>query len=63
MEVLNILEVIIGVIIGLSIFELFMFILNIFMEEKQNLEKEYDQYHEYVNSNTVAKATDPNKED
>ena len=63
MEVLNILEVTIGVIIGLSIFELCMFILNIFKEEKQNLDKEYDQYKEYINSTTVAKATDLNKED
>lgn len=63
MEVVSILEVIIGVIIGLSIFEICTFLLSVIMEEKQNLEKEYDQYHEYVNSNTVAKATDPNKED
>ena len=49
--------------IGLSIFEICTFLLSVIMEEKQNLEKEYDQYHEYVNSNTVAKATDPNKED
>lgn len=63
MEGLSTLEVIIAVIIGMSIFELLYFLLSYFIKEKEEVEKDYQHYKDYINSISTASAVDPNKED